>query len=161
MTTRTYDYDDRPFDRAKALEMTGLEFMHALQRGEGPVPPIAATLGFTIVEFERGRAVFEGAPGRFVYNPIGSVHGGWYASILDSALGCAIHTALPAGKIYTTVDLNITYLRPLTEQSGPVRCEGKVIHNGGSIATAEGRITGREGTLYATATTTCLVMTPR
>ena len=109
---------------------------------------------------ERPRGVRRRA-GRFVYNPIGSVHGGWYATILDSALGCAIHTALPAGKIYTTVDLNITFLRALTEQSGSVRCEGKIIHFGGSIATAEGRITGKDGTLYATGTTTCLVMTPR
>lgn len=161
MTTRTYEYDDRPFDRAKALQMSGLEFMAALANGDGPVPPIASTMGFTVVEFEQGRAVFEGEPGRFVYNPIGSVHGGWYATILDSALGCAVHTSLPAGKIYTTVALNITYLRALTEQSGRVRCEGKVIHSGGSIATAEGRIVGKDGTLYATGTTTCLVMTPR
>ena len=118
-------------------------------------------MGFMVTEFEKGRAVFEGEPGRFVYNSIGSVHGGWYPTILYSARRCAIHTALPAEKIYTTVDLNITFLRPLTEQSGSVQRDGKVIHFGGSIATAEGRITGKDGTLYATGITTCLVMTPR
>ncbi len=161
MTTRTYDYDDRPFDPAKALSMSGLEFMQMLMRGEGPKPPIAETLDFNLVEVDKGRAVFEGTPGKFAYNPIGSVHGGWYATVLDSALGCAIHTSLPAGKIYTTVDLNVTFLRALTDRTGLVRCEAKVIHSGGSIATAEGRITDKDGKLYATGTTTCLIMTPR
>jgi uncharacterized protein (TIGR00369 family) len=141
--------------------MPGLDYMRSLQRGEFPPPPIAATMGFTLVEVEKGRAVFGGTPGRFVYNPIGSVHGGYAATLLDSAMGCAVHTTLPAGKAYTTVDLAVTYVRAITETSGTLRAEAKVIHTGNSIVTAEGRVVGADGTLYAHGTTTCLVLTPR
>jgi uncharacterized protein (TIGR00369 family) len=159
--TRSYEFDTRPFDASRALAMSGLEYMTALQRGEFPPPPIAATMGFTLVTVETGRAVFGGVPGRFVYNPIGSVHGGYAATMLDSAMGCAVHTMLAAGKAYTTIDLAVTYVRAISDRSGELRCEGKVIHAGGSIVTAEGRITGADGTLYAHGTTTCLVLTPR
>ncbi|MFT3695068.1 MAG: PaaI family thioesterase [Kofleriaceae bacterium] len=161
MTTRSYDYDDRPFDPKIMLSMSGLDYMRGLIAGDFPKPPIASTLGFNLLEVEHGRALFEGTPGRFVYNPIGSVHGGFAATMLDSCLGCCVHTTLPAGKAYTTVDLAVTYVRALTDKVGPVRAEGKVIHAGGSIITAEGRITDAAGTLYAHGTTTCLVLTPR
>lgn len=161
MTSRTYEYDDRPFDPKAMLALSGLDYMRGLLAGDFPKPPIAATLGFNLVEVEHGRALFEGTPGKFVYNPIGTVHGGFAATLLDSCLGCCVHTTLPAGKAYTTVDLAVTYVRALTDKTGPVRAEGKVIHVGGSIITAEGRITDAAGTLYAHGTTTCLVLTPR
>ena len=105
--------------------------------------------------------MFEGTPGRFVYNPIGSVHGGYAATLLDSAMGCAVHTTLPAGKAYTTVDLAVSYVRAITEKSGTLRTEANVIHAGSSIVTAAGRVVGSDGTLYAHGTTTCLVLSPR
>ena len=159
--TRTYDYDPRPFDPSAALAIPGLDYMRGIIRGDFPAPPIAATLGFTIIDVDQGHAVFEGTPGRFVYNPIGSVHGGYAATLLDSAMGCAVHTTLPAGKAYTTVDLAVSYVRAITEKSGTLRTEANVIHAGSSIVTAEGRVVGSDGTLYAHGTTTCLVLSPR
>jgi len=159
--TRTYDYEGRLPDPATMMSMTGLEYLQALLRGEMPAAPIAYTLNFWPIEFAHGRAVFEGEPERSAYNPLGSVHGGWSATILDSALGCAVHTTLPAGKVYTTVDLSVSLVRSITERVKRVRCEATVIHAGGSIATAQGRIVDEAGTLYAHGTTTCAILTPR
>ena len=159
--SRTYQYDGRPADPAGMLGMSGLEFLQAILRGDAPAAPIAATLGFAPVSFERGRAVFEGRPERYALNPYGGVHGGWHASILDAALGCAIQTLLPAGKAYTTLDLSISFVRGLTERTGLVRCEAEALHVGGTVATARGRIVDASGTLYAHGTATCLVLTPR
>ena len=161
MIERTYHYEARAFDPAVAKTMSGLDYLRGLLRGDYPAPPIAATLGFTAVEVAEGRAVFEGTPERFVYNPIGVVHGGWVATLLDSAMGCAVHTTLAAGKAYTTVDLAVSMVRGVTERTGRVRAEGKVLHVGSSIITAEGRVIGDDGTLYAHGTTTCLVLSPR
>ena len=159
--TRTYAYDNRPFDPALARSLSGLDYMRGIIRGDFPGAPIAATLGFTLSEVDHGRAIFTGTPDRFVYNPIGVVHGGYAATLLDSAMGCAVHSTLPAGKAYTTVDLSISLVRAITERTGTVRSEAKVIHAGSSIITAEGRLVGTDGTLYAHATTTCLVLSPR
>ncbi|MDR3415990.1 MAG: PaaI family thioesterase [Nevskia sp.] len=137
---------------------TGLELMQGILGGELPVPPIARTLDFILVEAERGRAVFQGTPKFDHYNPSGSVHGGWIATLLDSCVGCAVHTALPAGKGYTTLELKVNYVRGLTQDSGPLRAEGKVIHAGGRVATAEGRLVDPAGRLYAHCTTTCLIL---
>jgi uncharacterized protein (TIGR00369 family) len=156
--TRTYEYDARTADPAVMRSVSGLEYLAGILRGDYPAAPIAATLNIEPVEFERGRAVFEGTPERFVYNPLGSVHGGWAATILDSAMGCAVHTTLPAGKGYTTVDLSVTLVRALTDRVRRIRCEGRVLHAGGTVVTAEGRVTDLEGTLYAHGTTTCLVL---
>jgi uncharacterized protein (TIGR00369 family) len=163
MTTqsRTYDYEARVPDLATMMSMSGLDYLSAVLRGEAPAAPIASTLGFRPVDFAHGRAVFEGEPQRFVYNPLGSVHGGWAATLLDSALGCAVHSTLPAGKGYTTVDLSISMVRAITDRVSRVRCEASIIHSGGSIATAQGRIIDDAGTLYAHGTTTCLILTPR
>ena len=136
---------------------TGLEMLHAMLRGELPSPYIAETLDFALIEVEAGRAVFQGAPQLKHYNPLGSVHGGWYATLLDSAVGCAVHTLMPAGRSYTTSQLNIHIVRAATTQSGQLRAIGSVIHCGRQLATAEGRIVGPDGRLYAHATTTCLV----
>ena len=159
--TRTYDYDARAFDPAIARTMTGLDYMRGVLRCDFPGAPIAGTLGFTLSEVDTGRAVFTGTPDRFVYNPLGTVHGGYAATLLDSAMGCAVHSTLPAGKAYTTVDLSISLVRAITERTGTVRSEAKVIHAGSSIVTAEGRIVGADGVLYAHGTTTCLVLSPR
>jgi uncharacterized protein (TIGR00369 family) len=105
-----------------------------------------------------GSATFQGKPQRRHYNPIGTVHGGWFAALLDSAVGCAVHSTLPAGKGYTTLELKLNLVRPLTDPVPLVRAEGHVIHAGRHVATAEGRIVGPDGKLYAHATTTCLVV---
>ena len=138
---------------------SGLDFLLAIGRGELPSPPICHTLRFWPVEVEPGRMVFQGTPGAEHYNPIGSVHGGYAATLLDSAVGCAVQSMLPQGSGYTTLELKINYVRALTEQTGPVRAEGKVITVGRQAATAEGRLTDAAGKLYAFATTTCLVFT--
>ena len=136
---------------------TGLEFLNGMLAGEFPYPPIADTLDFVLVEVEFGRAVFQGRPLLRHYNPLGSVHGGWFATLLDSALGCAVHTTMPAGKSYTTAELKVNIVRPLTTKVPLVRVEGKVIHGGNRMATAEARLTGPDGKLYAHGSTTCFV----
>lgn len=136
---------------------TGLEMMHAMLAGEIPYAAIARTLDFTIVEVAAGRAVFQGTPLPRHLNPLGTIHGGWAATMLDSALGCAIHTMMPVGRNYTTAELHVNYIRGLTPKVQRVRAEGKVIHCGRQMATAEARLVGPDGTLFAHATTTCLV----
>ncbi|MEW9534079.1 PaaI family thioesterase [Microbispora sp. NPDC049125] len=139
-------------------ELSGLEFLHEMIEGRIPAPPIAGTLGFTLVRVEPGLAVFEGETGEHLYNPIGSVHGGYYATLLDSALGCAVMTRLPAGAGYTTTNLTVHMVRPAFAHTGTLRCEGTVLHVGRSIATAEARIVGAaDGKLYAHGTTTCAI----
>ena len=137
--------------------MTGMQVFEAMFAGELPRPPIGDTLDFLPVEIEPGRAVFQGRPLPRHYNPLGTVHGGWFATLLDSAVGCAVHAALPAGKSYTTAELKINIVRPLSDQVPLVRAEGKVIHLGGRMATAEARMTGPDGKLYAHASTTCFI----
>jgi uncharacterized protein (TIGR00369 family) len=141
--------------------MTGLEMMQAMLAGKLGAPSISHTLDFLLVEVEHGRAVFQGAPGPGHLNPMGSVHGGWYATLLDSALGCCVHAALPRGKTYTTLELKVNMVRALSPQVQRVRAEGRVIHAGGQTATADARLFGPDGKLYAHGSTTCLVFTPR
>ena len=136
---------------------TGLEQMQAILAGTLPYPPIARTLDFGLIEVGPGRAVFQGTPRFEHYNPMGGVHGGWFATLLDSALGCAVHTMVPAGRGYTTAELSVNYVRGLSIKVARVRAEGKVIHCGKQLATAEARLVGPDGTLFAHATTTCLV----
>lgn len=137
---------------------TGLEMMQAMLRGELPYPPIAQTLDFQLLEVSEGRALFQGRPGPAHLNPMGGIHGGWYATLLDSALGCAVHTMMPVGRGYTTAELGVNLVKAVNPAKVPrVRAEGKVIHCGRQLATAEARLFGPDGTLYAHATTTCLV----
>lgn len=138
-------------------DKTGLEVMHAMLHGEIPYAAIAKTLDFTIIEASAGRAVFQGTPLAQHLNPLGTIHGGWIATLLDSALGCAIHTMMPVGRSYTTAELGVNYVKAVTPKVQRVRAEGKVIHCGRQLATAEARVLGPDGTLYAHATTTCLV----
>lgn len=137
--------------------LTGLQQMQAMLEGKLPYPHIAHTLDFSLVEIGEGRAVFQGQPQLKHYNPLGSVHGGWYATLLDSALGCAVHTVMPVGRAYTTAELGVNIVRAASLKSGPLRAIGTVLHAGRQLATAEARIVGADGKLYAHATTTCLV----
>jgi uncharacterized protein (TIGR00369 family) len=136
---------------------TGLEQLQAWIAA-GRQPPIGETMQFNLVEVEKGRAVFEGTPGQHVYNPIGVVHGGYAATLLDSACGCAVHASLSGEQAYTTLELKVAYHRALNTTTGPVRAEGKVISIGKRVAFAEARITDASGKLYASATSTLLVM---
>lgn len=140
---------------------TGLQIMQAMLAGELPYPHISDTLDFSLVEVSEGRAVFQGTPQLKHYNPLGTVHGGWYATLLDSALGCAVHTSLAAGYGYTTAELGLNIVRAASYKSGPLRAIGTVIHSGRQLATAEARIVGEDGKLYAHGTTTCLVFEAR
>jgi uncharacterized protein (TIGR00369 family) len=137
--------------------LSGMETMQAMLRGELPYPPMAKTLDFNLMEVEPGKAVFQGTPGPSHMNPMGTIHGGWYATLLDSALGCAVHTMMPAGRGYTTAELSVNLVRAINGKAPRVRAEGKVIHCGRQLATAEARLYGPDGTLFAHGTTTCLV----
>lgn len=143
--------------RGKVFGMTGMEVFEAIFAGMLPPAPIGDSLDFIPVHMEPGVAVFQGRPQQRHYNPLGTVHGGWFCTLLDSALGCAVHTTLAAGRGYTTLELKVNMLRPLTDTVPLVRAEGKVIQSGRQVAIAEGRIVGADGKLYAHATTTCLI----
>jgi uncharacterized protein (TIGR00369 family) len=136
---------------------SGLQVMQAMLRGELPFPPIARTLDFQLLEVDAGRALFQGTPGPDHFNPMGGIHGGWYATLLDSALGCAVHTMMPPGRGYTTAGLSVNLVKAVSPKVQRVRAEGKVLHCGRQLATAEARLYGPDGTLYAHGTTTCLV----
>jgi uncharacterized protein (TIGR00369 family) len=143
--------------RAQVFGRTGMQVFEAIFAGELPPAPIGDTLDFIPVHVEPGIAIFQGRPQRRHYNPLGTVHGGWFCTLLDSAVGCAVHSMLPADKGYTTLELKVNMVRPLTDWVPLVRAEGKVIHVGRQTATAEGRIVGPDGKLFAHATTTCLI----
>jgi uncharacterized protein (TIGR00369 family) len=142
---------------AQIVGRSGMEIFHALLAGEIPPPPMAVTLDFTLLRIEPGFALFQGQPRISHYNPMGTVHGGWFATLLDSALGCAVHSTLPAGKAYTTLELKLNIVRALTDRVPLVRAEGQVVHGGRQVATAEARLVGADGKLYAHASTTCLI----
>jgi uncharacterized protein (TIGR00369 family) len=140
------------------LKLSGMEYIQAIFAGELPPPPIATLMGFRGVEAEPGRALFEMEPGPQHYNPIGSVHGGIALTLLDSAMGCAVHTLLEAGVGYTTIEVKTNFVRAITAETGLIRCEGTVIHKGSRVATAEGKLTDAAGKLLAHGTTTCLIL---
>ena len=156
--TRTIQWEDPLATAARGREMSGLEFLEAIRSGGVPPPPIAVLLGFTIVELAEGRVTFALVPGEMHYNPIGVVHGGVAAALLDTAMGCAVQSKLPRGRAYTTLDIQVRYLRPLTKSTGRVLCTGVAVHAGGKTATAEGRLVDEAGKLYATGTTSCLLI---
>lgn len=145
---------------AKRRGMSGIEFLRAIQAGELPPPPIAKLMGMTLETVEKGRVTFSVEPAEYHYNPIGVVHGGLAATLLDSAMGCAVQTLAPAGVAYTTVELKVNYVRPLRSGMGIVTGEGTVLHFGRQIALVEARVTDQDGKLYAHATSTCLIMRP-
>jgi uncharacterized protein (TIGR00369 family) len=135
----------------------GIGFLRAIIDGTQPQPPFSELLGFHLVEAGEGRAAFEGVPEFRHYNPIGTVHGGFAATLLDSALGCAIFSTLRKGDTWTTLELKLNFVRPLTKDTGPVRAEGRIIHRGRTVATSEGDLKDRAGKLYAHASTTCMI----
>jgi uncharacterized protein (TIGR00369 family) len=137
--------------------LSGIQFFEAMFAGKLPSPQIGRTLEFVPVEIEPGRAAFVGRPKEEHYNPLGTVHGGWIATLLDSCVGCAVHSTLAAGKAYTTAELKVNFVRPVTTRTPLLRAEGTVIHVGSRMATAEGRLSGPDGKLYAHASTTCFI----
>src|SRR4051812_2719146 len=154
---RTVVWEDPTVDALAAEQMSGLEFLRAVQKGELPLPPICELVGFEPAEVEEGRVVFECTPAECHYNPIGAVHGGLACTLFDSAMGCAVHTMLPAGVGCTTVELKVNFLRPITSKTGRLLCEGTTIHVGSRIAIAEARLLDTSGKLYGHATTTCMI----
>ena len=146
---------------AEVAQLTPQEFFDGVGAGLYPHPPIGELMDFVPIEWSPGSFIFQGTPGPQHYNPLGTVHGGYAATLLDSCMGCSVHTRLEKGQGYTTLDLRISYVRALTNKTGPIRAEGCVVHLGRSTALAEGRIYDAEGRLYATGTTTCLIMDMR
>jgi uncharacterized protein (TIGR00369 family) len=155
---RTIAWDDPVAAAAAGAGLSGLEYLQRIAAGEIPPPPIAVLLGFELVTVEEGRAVFAVTPQEFHYNPIGVVHGGLAATLLDSAMGCAVHSTLPAGMAYTTLEFKVNFARAITRDTGRVVCEGTLVHRGRTVATAEGRVTAADGgKLLAHGTATCLL----
>ena len=140
--------------------LSGLEFFQKMVAGEMPPPPLVALLGLKLVEAEAGRVTFIGVAREEFYNGMGVAHGGFAATLLDSALGCAINTMMPAGRVFTTIDLQIHYPRPLRREAGELRCTATVVHAGSRTATSEGRIVDANGKVYAHGTTTCMLVEP-
>jgi uncharacterized protein (TIGR00369 family) len=155
--TRAYRWEDPGVPAAELGARPGLVVLRAIASGDLAGAPIAATLGMSILEVDEGRVVFGLTPEEFHYNPIGSVHGGVHATLLDSVMGCAVHSSLGTGMAYTTLDLSVRYLRPVSTASGTLRAEGTVVSLGRRVATAEGTVTDGHGRLVATGTTTCLL----
>ena len=157
--SRTLVWQDPVPTAAAGATMTGIEYMSAVVRGEVPPPPIAVTMRLRPVELEEGRVVFEGEPGEEHYNPSGVVHGGYAATLLDSALGCAVHTTLEAGVAYTSLGIEAKYVRPITRDTGRVLCEATVLYRGRKQATSEATLTAADsGKLLASGTSTCMIL---
>ena len=144
--------------REEAAGLSGFDFMRGLQDGLYPAPPFSEAADVWPVSVEIGRITFEGAPSARFYNPMGTVHGGWIALLLDTVMGCAVHTALKPGQGFTTIDMNTTFVRPVTEQTGKIRAEGTLLHLGGRIASAEGKLFDAAGRLVAHGTETCAIL---
>jgi uncharacterized protein (TIGR00369 family) len=147
--------------RASMRAMSGLEFLRGLMDGSLPPPAFSAASRIVPVEAAEGRVVFEGMPHGDFYNPMGTVHGGWIATLIDTAMACAVHSSLKPGEIFTTVEMNITYVRPVHATSGTLRCEGVLLHSGGRIASAEGKVYDAAGNLVAHGSETCLITRAR
>lgn len=158
--TRTVTWDDPLIGADAAKSMSGLDYLQAMLRGELPRPPISHTLDFVLESVSEGRATFVVTPQEFHYNPIGVVHGGLAATLLDSALGCAVQTMLPAGSGYTTLELHVNLVRAITKDTGQLRAEAEIIHMGRTTATAQAKLVDSTGKLYAHGTTTCLIFRP-
>lgn len=161
MRSLTVSWQDPRALAQAGRSMSGIEFLRAIRDRRLPAPPVAELIGFRLVEVDTGHAVFEMQPGEQHYNPIGVVHGGLAMTLLDSAMGCAVHTHMPAGGAYTTLEAKTHLVRAVTAETGTLRAIGKVVHLGSRVASAEGRLVDAAGKLYAHATTTCLVLGER
>ena len=158
---REVTWEDPLVSAALARDMSGLDYLLGIAERRISPPPIAALLGMSIIRVEPGQVTFGLDVGEHLYNPIGSVHGGVFCTLLDSAMGCAVHTSLDRGQAYTTLELKVNLVKPLTLNTSSVAATGQVISGGRRVVTASGQITGPDGTLYAHATTTCLVFEPQ
>jgi uncharacterized protein (TIGR00369 family) len=158
--SRIVTWEDPSVGARLARELSGLDYVRAIAGGRIPPPPIASLLGMGLGEIEPGRVTFTLDIGEHLYNPIGSVHGGVFCTLLDSAMGCAVHTTLPRGQGYATLELKVNLVKALTVHTANVVAEGQVISSGRRVVTASGRIVGPDGTLYAHGTTTCLIFEP-
>jgi uncharacterized protein (TIGR00369 family) len=158
--TRTFSWQDPLASAQHARGLKGIDFLRKIITKELPQPPIAHTLDYALLEVEEGRAVFGIQPAEIHYNPIGMVHGGIPCTLLDSAMGCAVHSTLPAGVGYTTLELKVNIVKAIGKDTGFLRAEGRLIHAGRSTAVAEGRLVDEAGKLYAHATTTCMILRP-
>jgi uncharacterized protein (TIGR00369 family) len=144
--------------RETAATLSGQEFLAAMIARGLPAPPFAETTGIRLTTVEHGRVVFEADPSARFYNPMGTVHGGWISMLLDSAMGCAVHSTLKPGHAFTTVDMSVSFVRPVFETTGRLLCEAEVLHAGGRIATAQGRVRDGNGKLVAHGTETCMIL---
>ncbi|MEM7797864.1 MAG: PaaI family thioesterase [Chloroflexota bacterium] len=156
----TFQWKDIGPSLEAAKTLSGLEYMTAIMEGRLPAAPIAAPFGMALTKVSEGHVVFEATPAEYHYNPLGTVHGGMAATLLDSSLACCIHTMLPAGVGYTTLEIKVNYIRAMTAKTGPVRCIGTVIHVGRTTATSEAKLLDSTGKLYAHGSTTCLIFRP-
>ena len=161
MRRREVSWEDPMVGAALALDLSGLDYLRAIADGRIAPPPIAVLLGMGIADVQPGRVTFSLEVGEHLYNPIGSVHGGVFCTLLDSAMACAVHSTLDRGQAYTTLELKVNLVRALTVGTPSVLATGQVISAGRRVATSSGQITGPDGTLYAHATTTCLIFEPR
>jgi len=155
---RLVEWHDPLASLRRGARLSGLDYLKAVVAGEIPRPPIAGLMDFELAEVESGRALFLARPQEFHYNPMGVVHGGLAATLIDSATGCAVQTTLPAGEVITTVDLHVTFVRAMRGGTGGVRCEGRVVHRGRTMGTAEARVSDAEGRLIAYGHATCRIL---
>src|SRR5277367_3762058 len=145
-------------DKATAMSESGLAFLLKLLDATFPAPPFSEVFDIWPVEFSLGKAVFVAKPSARFYNPMGTVHGGWISGVLDSAMGCAVHSMLKPGQGYTTIEMKVNFVRPLLEQTGMLRCEANILHAGGRLATSEGKLTDADGKLIAHGSETCMIL---
>ncbi|WP_092374889.1 PaaI family thioesterase [Micromonospora phaseoli] len=156
--SRTFSWSDPSINATQVGRRSGLELLRAMIAGELAAPPVMHLIDMTRMAADEGRVVVELEPQEFHYNPLGTVHGGVLSTLLDTAAACAVHTTLPAGVGYTSLDLNVKFLRPVTVDSGTLRCEGTVLQSGRRTALAQARLTDGRSRLVAHATSTCLLM---
>jgi uncharacterized protein (TIGR00369 family) len=159
--TKSFEWVDPLATAEQVVGMSGLEYMHAVRDGSAPWPPMGVLMNFEMVEAERGRVVITCTPGEEHYNPLGLVHGGLLCTLLDTVIGCATHTTLEQGTGYTSIELKVSYLRPVTLDTGPLTGTGTVTKDGRRVVFAEGTVTDAEGNLVATASSSLLVLSPR
>ena len=155
--TRTFSWDDPSVVHANLRKLSGLEFLTRVLAGEFPPPPMARLMNIRLTHVEQGSVTFTGTPEEYHYNPLGVVHGGMAATLLDSALGCCVNTHLEAGDFYTTLELKVNYLRPITLETGPVRAVATTVHIGRTTALVEGKVFDARDRTYAYASSTCLI----
>ncbi|MDL1902820.1 PaaI family thioesterase [Anaerolineae bacterium CFX9] len=154
----TVTWEDPMIGASAAREMAGIDYLNAIISGEIPFPPIARLFNIRLIKASAGHATFSGTPAEQFYNPIGSVQGGFYCTLLDASMGCAVHSMLPKGTGYATVDLHTYLVRPITLATGEVHSIGEVVHMGRKIATAQAKLVDSRGKLYAHATSSCIIL---